>query len=187
MHLHKPHLEPPQDYAMPRDGLVPIPHEVRKDIELFKLLMPQFNGISAIDKSMVSCTQQLEIDSCLTGCCALCGDEFYSCIFPQKVLEAQHTIAHLKMLNAIVALRMWSSEWQGQKQMIYGDNPSTFVALQKGRSHDLSMQACVCTTFLRTVAADIELVVCHRPNISLITADALARIHTSDKFRRIFV
>ena len=91
------------------------------------------------------------------------------------------------MLNAIVALRMWSSEWQGQKLMIYDDNSNNVIALQKGRSHDLSMQAYVCTTFLHTVAADIEFVVCHRPSVSLIAADALARIHTSDKYRMIFV
>ena len=80
--------------TMPKDGLVPIPNEVREDIEFFKFLMPHFNGISVLDKSLVPCTQQFEIDSCFTGCGVLSGDEFYSCIFPQNVLEAQHTIAH---------------------------------------------------------------------------------------------
>ena len=170
---------------MPKDGLVPIPHEVREDIEFFKLLMPQFNEISVLDKSLVPCTQQLEIDSCLTGCGALCGDEFYSCIFPQKVLEAQRTIAHLELLNAVVALHMWSSEWQGQKLMINCDNSNTVIALQRGRSHDLFMQACVHTVFLLTVAADIELVVCHRPSVFLIAAEAHSRIPTSNRFRMV--
>ena len=69
--------------------------------------------------------------------------------------------------------------------MINCYNSNTVLALQKGRSHDLFMQPCVRTIFLLTVAADIELVVCQRPGVSLIAADALSGFHTSDRFRMV--
>ena len=47
------------------------------------------------------------------------------------------------------------------------------------------MQACIRTIFLITVANDIEILVCHRPGVLLIAADALSRVHTSDKFREV--
>ena len=170
---------------MPKDGLVQIPQDVREDMEFFKLLMPYFNGITNLDRSMVPFNDQLEIDSCLTGCGALCGTEFDSCKYPTRVLEAKHTITHLEMLNAVVALRLWSHVLQGQRFKIFCDNSNTCLALQKGRSKEIFMQACIRTIFLITVENDIEILVCHRPGVSLIAADALSRIHTSDKFREV--
>ena len=101
------------------------------------------------------------------------------------MLEAKHTIAHLEMLNAVVALRLLSQVWQGQRLKIYCDNSNTCLALQKGRSKELFMQACIRTISLITVTNDIEILVCHTPGVSLIAADALSRVHTSDKLREV--
>ena len=150
-----------------------------------ELLMPYLNGVTILDKSMVPYTDQLKIDSWLTGCGALCGTQFCSCKYPIRVLEAKHTIAHLKILNVVVALRLWSQVWQGQRLKIYCNNSYTCLALQKGRSKELFMQACIRTIFLITLTNDIEILVCHRPGVSLIAADALSRVHSSDKFREV--
>ena len=59
------------------------------------------------------------------------------------------------------------------------------MALRKGRSKELFMQACIRTISLITVTNDIEIRVCHTPGVSLIAADALSRVHTSNKLREV--
>ena len=171
--------------SMPKDGYVTVTHEMREDLAFFQQLMPKFNGITLMDKTLVPPDEQLELDSCLTGCGGLCGQYYYSCAYPSSILGAAHPIAHLEMLNVVVALRMWAPLWEGHKIQIYCDNMNTCIALQTGRSKDTFMQACVRSVFVLSVSHDIEILVCHRPGVSLMAADALSRLHTSDRFHAI--
>ena len=171
--------------GMPMEGYVVIPTEVREDLHFFKKLMPHFNGVAIIDKSHVPPDEVLEVDACLTGCGGLCSREFYSMKFPEFVQRMGHPIAHLEMLNVLVALRLWAQVWQGHKLQIFCDNSNTCLGLQNGRSHDVFMQGCIRAIFLITVAHDIELLVCHAPGTSLVAADALSRSHTGERFREI--
>ena len=169
--------------GMPKDGYVMINDDVREDLKFFDLLMPHFNGITLIDKSEVPASEHLEIDACLTGCGGMCGSYYYSRTFPEFILQEEHQIAHLEMLNMMVALRLWSPVWSGCKLQVFCDNMNTCVALQTGRSRDAFMQSCVRAIFLLSVIYDIEILVCHRPGVSLVAADALSRCHTSERFR----
>ena len=171
--------------GMPMDGFVEIPLEVREDLEFFRVLMPEFNGISLLDKSMVPPDEQLEVDACLEACGGLSGDQYYSRRFPAFVLGERHTIAHLEMLNLVVSLRLWVSRWGGKKLQVFCDNQNTCVALQTGRSRDRFMQSCIRAVFLLSVKNDVEILVSHTPGTSLIAADALSRLHKGDRFRQI--
>ena len=171
--------------SMPMEGAVVIPFEVREDLHFFHQLMPHYNGVTLLDKSLVPPDEHLEVDACLTGCGGLCSNEFYSMEFPEFVKKAEHPIAHLEMLNVLVALRLWAPVWQGRKLQIFCDNSNTCLGLQNGRSHDVFMQGCIRTIFLVTVAHDIELLVCHAPGTSLVAADALSRVHKGERFREI--
>ena len=105
--------------SMPMEGFVVIPTVIREDLHFFKKLMPQFNGVTIIDKSLVPPNEILEVDACLTGCGGLCSGEFYSMKFPEFVQWMGHPIAHLKMLNVLVALRLWAPVWQGHKLQFF--------------------------------------------------------------------
>ena len=59
----------------------------------------------------------------------------------------------------------------------------TVLALQNGRSHDMYLQSCVRNIFLITAAYDIELLICHSPGTTMTVADALSRMHLSEKYR----
>ena len=169
--------------AMPMDGLAEIPDSCKEDIRFFQKLMPYFNGVSVLSKELVPSDDQLEIDACLTGCGGICGSQYYSSTFPESVLCVKHPIAHLEMLNAVVAMRLWAEVWQGQKLQIYCDNMVTVLALQNGRSHDMYLQSCVRNIFLITAAYDIELLICHSPGTTMTVADALSRMHLSEKYK----
>ena len=158
--------------SMPKDGYVTVTNGIRKDLGFSWQLMPKFNGITLMGKSLVPPDEQLELDSCLTGCGGLCGQYYYSCAYPLSVLSAAHPIAHLEMRNVVVALRLWAPLWEGKKLQIYCDNMNTCVALQTGRSRDTFMQVCVRSVFVLSVGHDIEILVCHRLGVSLVAADS---------------
>ena len=123
------------------------------------------------------------MDACLTGCGACTDDHYYAREFPDFVLARGHSIAHLELLNIVVALKVWSSQWAGHRVRIWSDNTNACLAVQTGRSRDYFIQDCVREIFLYSAAADIELHVLHRPGVQLRRADALSRAHTAQHFR----
>ena len=157
---------------MPNDGEVQISQKLKEDVSFFAELMPRFNGVTVLDKMLVPCSDQLEVDACLSGCGRVCSGEFYSRAFPIAVLNTGHHISHLEMLNLVVACRLWSQIWSGKKFQIYCDNMQTCIALQNGKSHDRCMQACLRAVFLLTAEHYIEILVCHRPGVQMACADA---------------
>ena len=173
--------------TMDKDGLYKIPSEVRDDLDFFQILMPDFNGVTLLAKELVPSSDQLEIDACLTGCGGLCGSQYYSREFPKFVLSENHPIAHLEILNAVVATRLWAPIWRGCKLQLYCDNMNACLALQNGRCRDLFLQSCVRAIFLLTAQYDIDLLVCHSPGVSLQAADALSRLHKDSSYRDLLI
>ena len=162
----------------PPAGATSLSHQFKMDVRFFQELLPIFNGRKIMGKKVLPYQHQVELDACLTGCGAVAGDQFYATPFPQEVLEAEHTIAHLELLNIVVAVKVWRERWAGWSVQIYCDNLNSVFVLQSGRSRDLFMRECAREVFLHTAACDIELQICHRPGTQMVWADALSREHT---------
>ena len=141
-----------------------------------------FIGRKIMGKKLVPYQHQVELDACLTGCGAVAGDQFYAAQFPEHVLREQHPIAHLELLNIVVAIKVWQRRWTGWTVQIYCDNLNSVCLLQTGKSRDRFMRGCAREVFLWTAAADIDIQVCHRPGIEMVWADALSREHTHARF-----
>ena len=155
----------------------------KRDLAFFLTLLPRFNGVKIIAKDDITYQDQLELDACLTGCGACTDDHYYAREFPDFVLARGHSIAHLELLNIVVALKVLCSQWAGHRVRIWSDNTNACLAVQTGRSRDYFIQDCVREIFLYSAAADIELHVLHRPGVQLCRADALSRAHTAQHFR----
>ena len=54
--------------------------------------------------------------------------------FPQRVLQCEHNIAHLEMLNVVVAIKTWAKQWSGQRIRVNCDNTNMCLAIQSGCS-----------------------------------------------------
>ena len=156
----------------------------RKDLKFFLDLLPQFNGVRIIDKRELDYQGQIELDACLTGCGATIGHQFYAEVFPPSVVGASHIIAHLELLNVVVALKVWGPEWRGKRVRVLCDNTNACLALQTGRSRDSYVQHCIREVFLFAARLDVELVAVHRAGELLVRADALSRMHTSNAHRQ---
>ena len=120
----------------------------------------------------------------MSGCGAFTGDSFYAEQFPAAIQCVQHPIAHLELLNVVVAMRVWGDRWRGHTVDVQCDNMNACLAVQSGRSRDSFVQHCVRELFVMGVAFDIELRVVHCPGKDLTRADALSRMHMDHRCRR---
>ena len=153
------------------------------DLAFFLALLPHYNGIKIIDKEDIEYQDELELDACLTGCDACTGKQYYSERFPGHVIQAGHPIAHLELMNIVVALKVWQDQWAGHKVKVECDNSNACMVVTLGQSRDPYMQHCVREVFLLTAAYDIDLRVVHRPGAEMDRADALSRAHTASQYR----
>ena len=81
---------------MPERGKDSLSLGFKRDLDFFLCLLPEYNGVRILGKESVDYQEYLELDSCLTGCGATTGDQFYAEVFPDFVIEGGHPIAHLK-------------------------------------------------------------------------------------------
>ena len=89
----------------PRRGTESLSLGFKKDLEFFIKLWPAYNGVRIIVKQDIECQGLLELDACTTGCGAYNGGQYYSELFPEDILRDEHPIAHLEMLNVVVAVK----------------------------------------------------------------------------------
>ena len=102
--------------------------------------------------------------------------------FPACVIAAGHCIAHLELLNVVVAVKVWRDQWAGHRVQIFCDNTNACCAVQTGRSRDVFVQECIRELFFFCAVFDIQLHLLHRPGRTLVRADALSRAHTAARF-----
>ena len=167
----------------PRRGTETLSMGFKRDLRFFIDLWPAYNGIRILIKEDIPCQGDLELDACTTGCGAYNGEQYYSEEFPGAIQQAEHTIAHLELLNIVVAVRTWARDWAHQKVGVHCDNMNACLAVRSGKSRDGYMQSCVRELFLLCSINDIELHVTHCPGTDMKRADALSRAHTGQVFR----
>ena len=167
----------------PQRGTESLSLGFKRDLKFFTTLWPEYNGIRILAKQDIPTQAELELDACTTGCGAFNGSQYYSEQFPEAVKNEEHTIAHLELLNIVVAVKTWARDWAGQRVSVLCDNMNACLALRSGRSRDSYMHSCVRELFLVCTIHDIELNVEHRPGVTMTRADALSRAHTGQVFR----
>ena len=167
----------------PKRGQESLSLGFKKDLKFFLDLWPQYNGIRIIKKELVECQEEMELDACLSGCGAYIGAQYYSEVFPEVVMREEHSIAHLELLNVVVAIKTWGERWRGKRVCVYCDNQNACLAMQSGRSRDSFMHQCVRELFLLYSMHDLEVWAFHRPGVHMQRADALSRAHLQQSHR----
>ena len=168
---------------MPKQGTESLSLGFKSDLRFFLDFLPAYNGIRIIDKTPVPCQDKLVLDACLTGCGAYTGEEYYAEEFPRDILQAEHSIAHLELLNVVVALKTWAHQWRGHTVQVSCDNMNACLAVQSSRSKDPYIQHCIRELFVWRVSYDVDLCIVHCPGRKMTRADALSRMHKEQKCR----
>ena len=97
----------------------------------------------------------------------------------RQIPNFQLTIVHLEMLNVIIALGLWNSQWCHMRITMFCDNYSVVQVIMFGRTRDSFLALCIGNIWLLTVYNDIELQVHHIPTVRNI-------IYRNIKFHRIY-
>ena len=79
------------------------------------------------------------------------------------------------MLNILVALRAWGSQWLHNRISISCDNEAVVHVLNSGKTRDLTLAAIARNIQLLLATYNIEITVVHIPGKSNIVTDLLSR------------
>ena len=96
--------EPPH-----RKGTAPLTADCKEDLGQFLSWLPCYNGLGLMRPQPADII--IEVDSCLTGCGGIAGNEYYHEPQPPFVQEQRLNICQLEMLNIAVAVRLWAATW----------------------------------------------------------------------------
>ena len=153
--------------------------EFFKDLQWFKKILPQFNGVTIYKKPTIDEADALHLDACLTGIGGIWHDRVYSS--PAPVIPGfELKIVHLEMINVLVALRIWGKFWQHSQVKIYCDNLAVVQVVANSKTRDPFLGACIRNLWLAAAHLDILLQVEHIRGEHNVRADLLSRMY-SDK------
>ena len=169
----------------PHKGYTTLSAGFKADLRFFDQLLAEFKGVKIINKASFPFQDSLELDACLSGCGGCTDSKYYAAPFPPHIIAEAHSIAHLEMLNLVVAVKLWATAWAGWSVRVFCDNANTCSAITTAHPRDPYMQRCVREIFLITAIHDIDLRIEHRPGRLMTRADALSREHLGTKFKNI--
>ena len=87
----------------------------------------------------------------------------------------QYDIAHLEMVNVVVALKIWGHLWANKRVEIRRDNRAVVDVLSFGRAKDPVLVTCARNVWLLSATYNVTVVVSHVAGIRNTAADLLSR------------
>ena len=153
--------------------------EFHRDLNWFIKFIPKFNGSAFFVHRNIQ--YKIELDACLQGLGARCGDQVYGMDIPLNFENMG--IVHLEMINILVAIRTWATLWKGKNIRIHCDNQAVVSVLTTGKTRD-SLLAAIARNILMEIAAnDICLRTVHISGKNNQVADNLSRFFLGDIYR----
>ena len=146
--------------------------DLKRNLRWFAKFLPFYNGVSLYDHKNVY--QTLELDACLTG---LRG-RLDNCVYHLPLQRGYNgcTIAHLEMVNILVALRLFASRWTQHKVRVRCDNQAVVQVLSSGRTKDPFLAVCTCKIWFWAARFDVDIRYNHIQGVNNRVADLLSRL-----------
>ena len=86
-----------------------------------------------------------------------------------------YNIAHLEILNIVVALKVWAEHWANERIKVHCDNMAVVEVLCNGRARDNTLTLLTRNIWLICAMFNIHIVVLHIPGRNNVLADLLSR------------
>ena len=112
--------------------------DFKRDIQWFARFLPLYNGVSIYGH--MSPDQTLELDACLTGLGGRWRNMVYYLTIPLGYRAM--TIVHLEIINIMVAVKLFASQWKGLQLLVKCDNDAVVKVLKSDRACDPFLAAC---------------------------------------------
>ena len=117
--------------------------------------------------------EQMHLDVSLQG--LGCHFRNYVYALPIPLNFMQYNIAHLEMVNVVVALMIWGHFWAYKSVEIFCDNRSVVDVLSFGKTRDPILATCARNVWLLSAMYNITVVVSHVIGTHNTVADLLSR------------
>ena len=153
--------------------------EFHRDLNWFIEFIPKFNGSAFFVHHNIQ--YEIELDACLQGLGARCGDQVYAIEIPLNFENMG--IVHLEMINILVAIRTWATLWKGKNIRIHCDNQAVVSVLTTGKTRDSRLAAIARNIFMEIAAYDICLRTVHISGKNNQVADNLSRFFLGNIYR----
>ena len=103
-------------------------------------------------------------------------NHIYAAALPSGLKNnVEWSISHFEMINIIVALRLWGSDWSHQKAILKTDNMAVVNICNSGYTRDQALASIIRNIWLLTSEYDICLKVVHIAGKKNTIADLLSR------------
>ena len=151
--------------------------EFFRDLNWFCTFLKQFNGVVFYDPRPIQA--ELHLDACLTGMGGVFENQCYALPIPRDF--RQYSIVHLEMLNIVVALKVWATQWSNKKLRIKCDNMAVVEVLTSGKTKDNILATCARNVWLLSAIFNISIHIEHIPGKQNVIADLLSRYQFDTK------
>ena len=142
-----------------------------RDLNWFCTFLKQFNGVVYYDPRSIQA--ELHLDACLTVMGGIFENQCYPLSIPKYF--NQYSIVHLEMLNIVVALKVWATQWSNKKLRIKCDNMAVVEVLTSGKTKDSILATCARNIWLLSAMFNISIHIEHIPGKHNVIADLLSR------------
>ncbi len=174
--------------STPPVGTTLIPTDCKKDLVWWFTFMRQYNGVSMMMMDEWSQPDEvLATDACLEGGGgAWCEGEFWHMKFPAFISEQQLHISALEMLVIVVSVKVWKHKLRGKRIIVNCDNSAAVEVLNKGKTRDPFLQACLREIEFVAANGEWEIRARHIPGVDNRIPDLLSRWHMGVQFQTEF-
>ena len=156
---------------------IPLTVEFQKDIAWFNTFLDKFNGVSFFNKPKIEGEIHLNASAKALG--AHFENEIYH--LPLDRVYTSSDITMLEMLNILVAVKIWSSNWQHEHILVHCDNLAVVTILTTGKTKEQTLATIARNIWLQCATHDIQLTVTHVAGTKNTLADLLSRWTNSAK------
>jgi hypothetical protein len=168
-------------------GVNLLTEEFKMDIKWWIKYVKCYNGVSMMLEPTWSVPNGIiETDSCLTGCGAVCGNQYFHTRFPQNIVQKDLQINVLEMLCIVVSVQLWSDVFQCKRILIRSDSMVSVNALNHLNTRNRDLQACVRKILYVCGLNDFQVKLVHVPGAHNTISDALSRWHLNDMYQEKF-
>ena len=143
----------------------------KHDLRWFATFLPWYNGVSLYDHRPIG--MALDLDDGLTGFGGRCGNFVYHLGIARGFRN--WTIVHLKMVNILLAVKLFANLCASKKILICCDYQAVVTVLKSGRTHDTFLATSARNIWYVTAIHDIEVQYTHISGASNQVADTLSR------------
>ena len=155
-----------------------ITSEFHKDLAWFNSFLSHYNGVTYYEQQ--NCQFEVHLDACLTGLGGSYESMVYALPIPKDFMN--YNIAHLEILNIVVALKDWAQHWANRRIKIHCDNMAVVEVLRNGRARDNILSLMARNIWLICAMLNIHIVVLHIPGKNNVLADLLSRLQFSSEY-----